>query len=91
MLFDWDPKKARLNYKKHKVSFEEAATVFYDPLSATFEAPDHSRDEDRFITIGYSSKSNLVVLAHTEKGNVIRIISARYATANEREKHETSE
>jgi hypothetical protein len=88
MQFEWNREKAQNNVKKHKVSFEEAITVFYDPLSATFNDDEHSINEDRFITIGYSSKNRLLVVAHTEKENTIRIISARFATKNERKRHE---
>ncbi len=88
MLFEWDPEKVRRNLKKHGVSFDEAATVFFDPLSATFDDPDHSMDEERHITIGYSTKNNLLVVAYAERGKMIRIISARQATTHERKKHE---
>jgi len=88
MDFEWDPKKAKLNIKKHNVSFDEAVTVFYDPLSATFHDPDHSIEEHRYITIGFSSQGRLLVIAHTERGLNTRIISARTATAHERKKHE---
>jgi uncharacterized protein len=88
MLFEWDDEKARKNFRKHNVSFDEAITVFYDPLSATFEDPDHSINEQRFITIGYSSFRHLLVVSHIEKGGTIRIISARLATAHERKRHE---
>jgi len=88
MRFEWDPEKARLNLKKHGVSFDEAATAFYDPLSATFADPDHSEDEERLITVGVSSRGRLLVVAHTERGNAVRIINARSATAYERKKHE---
>ena len=88
MLFEWDPEKARLNLRKHGVSFDEAATVFYDPLSATFYDPDHSEEEQRLITVGVSSQDRLLVVAHTERGNAVRIINARPATAHERKKHE---
>ncbi len=67
MQFEWDRKKAKKNLRKHKVSFDEAITVFYDPLSATFDDPDHSIDEERFITIGYSSRGRLLVVSHTER------------------------
>ena len=86
--FEWDPKKAKRNKKKHGVSFEEGVTVFYDPLSATFDDPDHSVGEHRYITIGLSSRDRLIVVAHAERGEVLRIISARPATAYERKKHE---
>jgi uncharacterized protein len=88
MQFEWDPKKAKNNFKKHDVSFDEAVTAFYDPLSATFNDPDHSVEEQRFITVGYSSKPRLLVISHTERGKNTRIISARTATNSEREKHE---
>ena len=86
--FEWDPNKARRNTKKHDVSFEEATTVFFDSLSATFDDPDHSVGEHRYITIGYSSRNRLLVVAHGERGDVLRIISARPATAHERKRHE---
>lgn len=86
--FEWDPKKAKRNLKKHGVSFEEGVTVFYDPLSATFDDPDHSLGELRYITIGLSSRDRLLVVAHAERGEILRIISARPATAYERKRHE---
>ena len=89
MRFEWDREKAKKNIKKHKVSFDEAVTVFYDPLSATFDDPDHSGDELRFITIGYSSHSRLLVVSHTERRKTIRIISARMANTQERKRHES--
>ena len=88
MQFEWDPEKAKLNFKKHKVHFEEAVTVFYDPLSATFDDADHSVEEQRLITVGFSSQGRLLVVSHTERGASLRIISARRATAHERKKHE---
>ena len=88
MQFEWDPEKAKLNFKKHKVHLEEAVTVFYNPLSATFDDADHSVGEQRFITVGFSSQGRLLVVSHTERGAVLRIISARRATAHERKKHE---
>jgi uncharacterized DUF497 family protein len=88
MQFEWDPKKARSNLKKHGVSFEEAVTVFYDPLSATFDDPDHSSSEPRFITIGYSTGNRLLYVSHSDRGETLRIISARIATAHERKRHE---
>ena len=89
MQFEWNREKAKENFKKHKVSFDEAMTVFYDPLSATFDDPDHSNDEERLITIGYSSRSRLLAVSHTERGKTMRIISARTATAPERKRHES--
>lgn len=88
MQFEWDPKKAKTNFRKHGVSFDEAVTVFYDPFSATFDDSDHSLEEPRFITIGYSSKPRLLVVSHTERGKSMRIISARTATTYERNRHE---
>ncbi len=88
MDFEWDPEKAALNRKKHRVSFDEAVTVFYDPLSATFDDADHSIGEQRLITVGFSSQGRLLVVSHTERGDALRIISARRTTAHERKKHE---
>ena len=88
MMFEWDPNKARLKLRKHGVSFDEAVTVFYDPLSATFDDPDHSENEERLITVGASSRGRLLVVGHTERGNAVRIINARPASAHERKKHE---
>jgi uncharacterized DUF497 family protein len=86
--FEWDLKEAKRNLRKHGVSFEEAVTVFYDPLSVTFDDPDHSEEEYRFITIGLSSSDRLIVVSHTESGDSVRIISARPATVHERKRHE---
>jgi len=88
MEFEWDRKKAERNYARHKVSFDEAVTVFYDRLSATFDDPDHSIGEQRFITVGFSSRERLLVVSHTDKGNTIRIVNARPATTRERKRHE---
>jgi uncharacterized DUF497 family protein len=87
--FEWHRAKAQENLRKHRVSFDEAVTVFYDPLSATFDDEDHSADEVRFITVGYSARGRLLIVAHTERGATVRIISARRATARERKRHET--
>jgi hypothetical protein len=81
MRFEWDREKASANRKKHRVSFDEAATVFYDLLAATFNDADHSTRESRFLTIGCSSRDRLLVVSHTERGNTLRIISARLASA----------
>lgn len=89
MEFEWDRLKAARNLKKHRVSLDEAVTVFYDPLAATFDDPDHSVGERRLITIGYSSHQRLLVVAHAERGRNVRIISARLANARERKNHET--
>ena len=80
MDFEWDAEKAAGNVKKHGVSFEEAASVFGDPMAITFSDPDHSIDEHRFLTFGYSYKGRLLVVAHTGRLHRIRIISARKAT-----------
>jgi len=88
MQFEWDREKAKRNYRKHGVDFEEAVTVFYDPLSATFDDPDHSIGEQRMVTIGFSSRDRLMVVSHTERGKAIRIISARPVTRHERKRHE---
>ena len=88
MRFEWDPAKAADNVVKHGVSFEEAATVFRDPLSATGPDPDHSFGEERFVTFGVSTGDRLLVIAHTEQRDTIRIISARPATPGEREIYE---
>ena len=89
MRFEWDRQKASGNFKKHKVSFDEAVTVFYDPLAATFNDPDHSVGEERFLTVGYSFRGRLLVVSYTEIEGVLRIINARRATAKERTRHET--
>ena len=89
MQFEWDREKANRNLRKHGVSFDEAVIVFYDPLSATFDDPDHSVGERRFITVGYSAQGRLLAVSHTERGKSIRIISARPATRHERKRHET--
>ncbi len=88
MKFEWDGRKARHNLKKHKVSFEEAATVFGDPLSLTIEDPLHSESEERFVIIGESNQKRLLVVVHTERGDTIRMISARSATAHEKSDYE---
>ena len=90
MQFAWDEKKAATNLAKHGVSFEEAATVFGDPLSNTFDDPDHSAGERRFIIIGTSEKGRMLVVAHTDEDEIIRIISAREPTSGERNSYEES-
>jgi uncharacterized protein len=86
--FAWDPNKAAKNLKKHGVDFREAATVFDDTLSTTFPDPDHSVGEARFLTIGMSKLLRILVVAHTEVGDTMRIISARPATQRERRFYE---
>jgi hypothetical protein len=88
MQFEWDPQKANRNIEKHGVSFEEAVTVFYDRLSATFDDPDHSMGEQRYVTVGRSSRDRLLVVSHTDRGEALRIVSARIATRQERKRHE---
>ncbi len=86
--FEWDEAKAQSNLNKHKVSFPEAATAFADPLAAIFPDPDHSDDEVREILVGHSERGRLLVVSFTERGQNIRIISARQATPGERINHE---
>jgi uncharacterized DUF497 family protein len=88
LQFTWDPQKAARNLRKHKVGLPEAATAFADPLSLTIPDPDHSVGEARFILIGQSERRRLVVVAHVERGDLIRIISARLATRRERKTYE---
>jgi uncharacterized protein len=87
--FEWDPEKEVRNLRKHGVSFEEASTVFGDALAATIHDSKHSELEVRFITIGMSSGTRLLVISHTDTGEGIRIISARTATAQERRRYES--
>ncbi len=88
MKIEWDPKKARLNLRKHKISFEEAATALSDSMAATGADPDHSNAEDRYITFGVSDRGRLLVISHTEENETIRVISARLATKRERNMYE---
>lgn len=88
MRFEWDPEKASDNLSKHGVSFEEAATVFRDPFSATGPDPDHSVGEERFVTFGVSTNGRLLVVGHIEHGDIIRIITARPAIPDERKLYE---
>jgi len=88
VTFEWDARKAAANFSKHGVAFEDAATVFLDPLATTFPDPDHSKEEGREITIGYTMKGHLVFVSHCERRRRIRIISARRATRTEREQYE---
>jgi len=89
--FGWDPEKAAGNLERHGVSFHEAATVFGDPLSITVYDPDHSADEERFIIIGESERGRLLMVAHTERGGRVRIISSRPLTATERAEYESGQ
>jgi uncharacterized DUF497 family protein len=88
VIYEWDPAKAKRNLREHGVSFEEAATVFLDPLAMTYPDPDHSEEEDREITLGYSANARLLFVAHVQRRNRTRIISARAATRRERKQHE---
>jgi len=85
---EWDPAKARTNLKKHGVSFQEASSVFDDLLFITFLDMEHSLDEERYITLGLSQRNRLLLVAHTDREEAIRIISARKATRNERKFYE---
>ena len=88
LVFEWDEKKAQQNFRKHDVTFEEATTIFGDLLSLTIDDPLHSKGEHRFVTIGQSVRQRTLVVAHTDRGNHIRMISARVATRKEREQYE---
>jgi uncharacterized DUF497 family protein len=88
MRFAWDEKKAASNLAKHDISFEEATTVFGDPLSYTHPDPDHSVAERRFVIIGLSEQGRILVVAHTDDGQSVRVISAREATYGERKSYE---
>jgi uncharacterized DUF497 family protein len=86
--FEWDEDKAKANIRNHRVSFDEAATVFGDPLSITIPDPDHSVDEERYVDIGRSDRGRILVVAYTERGRNIRIISCRRAIRGERRRYE---
>ena len=88
MEFEWDPKKAIANARKHNVTFQEAASVFGDPLAITFDDPDHSMDENRWITFGMSIRNRSLIVSHTRHGNLTRIISARLMDRKERNIYE---
>jgi len=96
IIFEWDAKKSRLNLEKHKVSFEEAQTIFIDPLLVTFPDDFHSEMEERFVSIGTSMRERILLVVHTEREEIreriiIRIISCRKATATERKIYEENE
>lgn len=91
MRFEWDPEKATSNLTRHGVSFEEASTVFGDPLATTVVAPDHSVDEERWLTTGLSLRHRVVIVWHADQGRTVRIIGARLATPNERRTYESGE
>ena len=86
--FEWDPEKERKNIRKHEVSFDEASSIFDDPMFITVLDEEHSDDEERYITIGLSNKNRLLLIAHTERNDVIRIISARKVTKHEEKFYE---
>ena len=88
MQFEWDPHKAARNLQDHGVSFEDAASVFGDPLAGTIPDPEHSTEEPRFITIGVTPAQRLIVVVHTDRADRIRIISARRATRAEKKRYE---
>jgi len=89
LVFSWDDRKALQNARRHSVRFEEAATVFVDPLARVYDDPDHSQTEERFILVGHSLAGRLLLVVHAEKGDTIRIISARRPTPRERAEYET--
>ena len=91
MEFEWNPRKAAENLRKHKVSFNEAATVFGDFLSSTVSDPEHATEERRYITIGLSSRGRLLMVAHAERRERIRILSARTLTRSERRTYEETQ
>lgn len=88
MEFEWDPRKAAANDRKHNVTFQEAVTVFGDPLAITFDDPDHSMSEKRYLTFGLSQQKRLLVVSHTERGERTRIINARLLNRKERRIYE---
>ncbi len=88
MEFEWDPTKAELNWKKHRITFSEASTVFSDIMSSTFADPEHSDEEARFITLGMSDRGRLLMVSHTDRNDRTRIISARVANRRERKTYE---
>jgi len=90
-LFEWGNHKAKANLRRHGVSFEEAQTIFTDSLSITLPDPDHSKDEERFIDIGMSDHRRVLVVVYTERGQRIRLISARKATPAEQKRYEEEE
>ena len=88
LQFEWDHDKSAKNFKKHNVSFKEAATVFSDPLSRTYPDPDHSFGEERYITIGMSEFGRILIISHKDLDDTIRIISSRITTSKERKFYE---
>lgn len=90
LTFEWDSEKARSNLRRHGISFEEASSVFGDPLSITIGDTLHSTQEQRFITMGESALKKLIIVSHVDRGDNIRILSARLATKKERKQYEQS-
>jgi len=88
LQFEWDDAKAKANLKKHGVAFDEALSVFADPLARIFDDPDHSEDETRELIVGFSTKPRLLVVGFTERSGRVRLIHARRATKAERKRHE---
>jgi uncharacterized DUF497 family protein len=88
MEFEWDPQKEQANLAKHGITFSEAATVFGDPLALTYFDPDHSSDEDRYLTFGTTAQGNFVLVVHTDRGDKTRLITARRMTSRERNQYE---
>jgi uncharacterized DUF497 family protein len=89
--FEWDLAKAAANLRKHGVSFNDAATVFGDTLSVTVHDPDHSEDEDRFVAVGTSASGRALIVSYTDRGGVMRLISARQLTRSEQEAYESGD
>jgi len=88
LIFEWDEAKAKANFKKHKVGFDEGKTIFNDPFLLTFPDSDNSENEERYVNLGLSAKGRVLILIHTERQDRIRIISCRKATAHERRYYE---
>jgi len=88
LQFEWDPAKAAANFDKHGVTFAEASTVFADPLSVTIADPCHSQGEPRFVIFGMSKRGRILAVLHTERGERVRLISARLASRRERSVYE---
>ena len=86
--FEWDEIKARKNEQDHQVSFHEGSTIFHDPHIATMHDPDHSENEDRYLSLGYSSQGRVLLVSYTDRGNNIRLISCRKATRREQKMYE---
>ena len=88
VTFEWDARKAAANLKKHGLTFEDGSSVFFDPLAITYPDPDHSLEERREVTVGYTMKNEMVFISHCERGERMRIISVRPATRSEQRQYE---